>query len=419
MRTPIRLTGQLAAMLIVGALLGGLCLPATAKAQQKEILIGEQCDRTGPTQLVGVILCPAIQDYVNLVNSKGGVDGWKIRVDELDNQYQVPPAIEEYERHKQMGMVSCILYGTPQTKALNEKFEADHIPCTSPGFGSAAGANGAAFPYLFPVAATYWSQAAAAVQFVKERLGGSLKGKKIAYLYYDNPAGLEPMPIFQALQKLDGFQFRTFAVPPPGLEMGAQVLDIAQRYRPDFVITHLFGRSPSVSIKELKRDGYPLSKVVAFVWGSAEADIEAAGGWGVAQGYNTIQFAGVGEDYPVIKEIKAMYQKEGKPIPKEMASSVYYNRGILGVAVHVEAIRHALELTHGKKPTGEDVKKGFEMIHDFTLGGLVPPLEITPTDHEGGGWVQIFKVQGNKLVKETDWFRGYRDLVWKHVEAAS
>ena len=46
---------------------------------------------------------------------------------------------------------------------------------------------------------------------------------------------------------------RTFAVPPPGIEMGAQVLDITGRFRPDFVISHLFGRAPSVSIKELKR----------------------------------------------------------------------------------------------------------------------------------------------------------------------
>ena len=81
------------------------------------------------------------------------------------------------------------------------------------------------------------------------------------------------------LQKNEGFELRTFAVPPPGVEMGAQVLDITQRYRPDFVIAHLFGRSPSVAIKELKRAGYPLTKVIGLVWASAEADIAAAGGW--------------------------------------------------------------------------------------------------------------------------------------------
>src|SRR2546425_9626892 len=36
--------------------------------------------------------------------------------------------------------------------------------------------------------------------------------------------------------------------------------------------------------------------VVSFVWGAAEADIEAAGGFGVAEGYNCLEFAGVGEN---------------------------------------------------------------------------------------------------------------------------
>ncbi|HVC63509.1 MAG TPA: ABC transporter substrate-binding protein [Acetobacteraceae bacterium] len=405
--------------ILAGAMAGLWFAGAANAAGQKEILIGAQCDRTGPTQITGVIFCPAVQDYVNLVNSQGGVDGYKIRIDELDNGYQVPQAIEEYERQKQEGMVSTLIWGTPQAEALNPRLEADHIPGTSPGFGAAAAANGAKYPYLFPIAATYWSQAGAAIQFIKDKLGGSLKGKKIAYLYYDNPAGLVPMPILRQLQQIEGFQLRTFAVPAPGVEMGAQILDITQRYRADFVVMHVFGRAPAVALKTLKQSGYPMSHVIGFVWASSEADIKAAGGFQMVQGYNTMQFAGVGDNYPVDQQIIAMYKKAGKPPPPEMQSSVYYNRGILDAALHIEAVRNALTLTGGKPPTGEDVKKGFEMIHGFTLGGLLPPLDITPSDHEGGGWVQIFQVKGNGMVPETKWFRGYRDIILKTVNASS
>src|SRR5580704_2744501 len=72
----------------------------------------------------------------------------------------------------------------------------------------------------------------------------------------------------------------------------------------------------------------------------------------------------------------------------------------------------------GAKPTGEDVRKGFESIKDFTLCGLVPPMEITSANHEGGGWVQIFQVKGGKFVKETDWFRGYPEVVAAAVKKA-
>ena len=387
-----------------------------AFAQAKEVVFGFQCDRTGPTATVGTVLCPGYQDYIALINSKGGVEGYKIKVLEVDNEYKVPPAIEAHERFKKEGAVLEGLYGTPQTAALNKKLEEDKILGTSPGFGTASAADGKRYPYTFPIAASYWSQAGAAMAFVKEKLG-DLKGKKIAYIFYDNPARKEPLPILEDLAKSEGFELRTFAVPAPGVEMGAQVLDITGRYKPDFVVAHLFGRAPSVSIKELKGKGYPLSKVVAFVWGSAEADIIAAGGMALAEGYNTIQFAGVGKDFPVLKEIAAMYKAQGKEPPKEMDSTVYYNRGVLNAAVHVEALRNAIKAKGGAMPTSEDVKKGMESIKGVTLGGLMPPLEITPTDHEGGGWCQIWTVKGGKLVMVKDWFQGFRPVITKQIAA--
>ena len=384
-----------------------------------EIVIGLQCDRTGATQTVGVNLCPGYHDYIKLVNSKGGVEGHKIKALEIDHEYKVPQGMESYERHKKEGAVIIGVYGTPHIYALAQKLTEDRIPGTSPGFGSAAAADGQRYPYIFPIAATYWSQAAAAVKFAKDQLGGNLKGKKIAYLFFDNPAGREPIDVLEDIAEREGFQLKTFAVPPPGVEMGAQVLDIAQRYRADYVITHLFGRSPSVSIKELKRVGFPLRKVVGMVWGAAEADVEAAGGWAVAEGYNAMQFAGVGTDYPVLNEIRDMYKKEGKEPPKEMNSTVYYNRGVLIAALHVEAIRNAVKDKKSGNITGEDAKKGFEKISGFTLGGLVPPLKITATDHEGGGVVQIFSVKGGKFVKATEWFSAYNDVVAKHIKQAA
>ena len=404
-------------LLVVLAMLAGALGAASPASASHEIVIGLQCDRTGATQIVGTVLCPGFHDYVALVNSKGGVGGHKIKALEIDHEYKVPPAVESYERHKKEGAVTMAVYGTPHIYALAAKLTEDRIPGTSPGFGSAAAADGIRYPYIFPIAATYWSQGTAAVDFVKKQLG-TLKGKKIAFIFYDNPAGREPIEVLQDLAKIEGFEIKMFAVPPPGVEMGAQVLDIAQRFRADFVIGHLFGGAPGVSIKEFKRVGYPLRKVVSFVWGSAEVNIEAGGGFAAAEGYYTMQFAGVGEDFPVLNEIKDMYKKQGKPVPKEMASTVYYNRGVLIGALHVEAIRHAVAAKPDGKITGVDTKAGFEKISNFTLGGLVPPLKITPADHEGGGLVQIWQVKGGKFVKVTDWYAAYTDVVAKHIKAA-
>ena len=81
-----------------------------------------------------------------------------------------------------------------------------------------------------------------------------------------------------------------------------------------------------------------------------------------------MQFAGVGTDYPVLNEIREMYKKQGKPAPKEMASTVFYNRGVLIAALHVEAIRNALKAKPDGKITGADVKNGFEKINELHAG---------------------------------------------------
>src|SRR5258705_7672438 len=88
---------------------------------QKELVFGLQCDRTGPTANVGTVLCPGYQDYIALVNSKGGVEGFKIKVLEIDNEDKVPPAMEAHQRFKKEGAVPDALCGTPQTVGLTSK----------------------------------------------------------------------------------------------------------------------------------------------------------------------------------------------------------------------------------------------------------------------------------------------------------
>ena len=78
-----------------------IAISATAglAGDQREIVIGVLCDRTGPTQIIGVNMCPAYHDYMNLVNQRGGVEGYKIKADEIDVEYKV-----------------CLLYTSPSPR---------------------------------------------------------------------------------------------------------------------------------------------------------------------------------------------------------------------------------------------------------------------------------------------------------------
>ena len=136
----------------------------TATAQQKgEILIGEQCDRTGPTKSVAIHLCTGVLDYFKLIDKKGGVNGHKLRFIEVEYGYKVDRGVEAYERLKRDGAVAMLDLGTPLVYALTPRHMEDKIPALTPGFGRADSTDGHQFPYVFPVAATYWSQMGAAI----------------------------------------------------------------------------------------------------------------------------------------------------------------------------------------------------------------------------------------------------------------
>lgn len=397
---------------LAGVLVMTLGLVGTAPAE-KPIMIGWQSDYN-KLVTIGPVLAQGYKDYIKVFKSKGGtLMGHPVDFMECTHDYDVDRGLECYQRHKMAGIVTLAIYGTPHTYSLTPKLMADKIPGITPGFGRADSMDGRLFPYIFPLAASYWSQAASSIKYIADAEKGSMKGVKIAFLYYDNPAGREPIPVYEKLQKKLGFKFRTFGVPAPGVEMGAQVTDITRRYRADWVIGHMFGRAPSVSLKELYRKGFPLDHYIGFVWNTFETDIAAAGK-DISKGALSMSYTSLGNDFPIHREIKALYEKEGKPIHDYFNSTGYYNRGIFWAAVQVEAVRLAIK-HYGTPVTGETVQKGFEKIKGFTGGGLFAPLEVVPEDHEGGGWLSVWQWDGQKFVLNRDYFKAYRDVIYAHL----
>lgn len=403
--------------LLVG-LMAGLILVVSvgvANAAEKAV-IGYQIDYEKITT-IGQPLGQGIKDYVALWRKKTGgkIDGVEIDFSECDHGYNVDRGLECYQRQKREGIVTLSMFGTPVTNALAPKFEEDKIPSISPGFGIAESMDGR-FPYLFPAAANYWSQAAAAIKYISEK-EGSLKGKKIAFLHMDVPGGREPIPILEMLSQKLGFELKTFGVPVPGVEMGAQVTDITRRLRPDWVLAHLWGRAASVSFKELVRKGFPLDHYIGLKIGVAEADVLAAGK-DICKGLQGVQIFGLGHDFEILREIKAMYEAEGKPMHAHWEVTGYYNWGILFAALQLEGVRQAIK-NYGPPVTGEKVKNGYEQIKNWSVGDLFPPLSFSKTDHEGGGWCRVYQWDGEKFVLIKDWFKGYRDVIEERLKASA
>jgi len=406
-----------------------LLLAGPVLGQEKEQWMPLLCYRTGPYAPGGSGLCGGMEDYFDLVNLKGGVEGMKLRWEECETAYSPPRGVECYERTKKESGGACVYHpiSTGITYALMERATEDKIPLTTLGYGRADCQDGKTFPYVFPLVPTYWSQVTAKINFIGQKEGGleKLKGKKIALLYIDIAYGQETIPILKTLAQKYGFELGLFPVPAPGLEQSAQWLDIKRRFKADWVINRNWGVSCTVPLKEAARVGFPRDHIIGVWWCGSEEDVTPAGA--AATGYISTNFHGVGKEFPVITEIlDSIYMKGKGNLPVTRVGTVYYNRGVIHGIITVEALRAAYKKFGPKPINGEQMKWALEnltideaRLKEIGAAGFMPPLKTTPEDHQGFGSARFQQWDGTKWVPISDWIAPMKDVVDAEVKKSA
>ena len=399
------------ALLLVGAAATGV------SAQAKVVKFGFAADFTKVYTFITEEQVQGMVDYLQLMNLKGGVGGYKFEWLTTDHGNEPQRGIEAYERFKREGATIFNFVSTPVSRAVLPRAQKDKIIVLMPFHGRSDVADGEVFTHCFSLGANYWSQAASITKFALDQEGGSLKGKKLALVHIDSPFGKEPIPVFEQLSRRLGFEFSAFPYPSPGNEQSATWTQVRQ-FRPDWVVLWGAGVGQPVSIREAIRNGINLDRVVSVIW-IAEKDMHVVGAQ-QAKGVLRFEAAISGRDTPVVKEILSeVYQKAGKGSGKiENVGSTYYVIGINVVAPVVEATRIAKE-KFGEPVTTEKIREAMETLKNFDAGGLISPITLTPKDHEGGGSGRISQWDGTKWVPKTGWYNAYRDVVWDLVKKSA
>jgi len=401
---------------------------AVASAQEQFVPILSY--RVGPYASGGSGFFGGMIDYFNLVNMSGGINGVKISWEECETEYNASRGVECYERLKKKngGASTVEPLSTGIAYGILDRVGTDKIPMTTLGYGRSDAANGAVFPYVFPLITTYWNQAAAMIKYLGDKSGGldKLKGKKIVHIYHDSAFGKEPFPVLEAAAKQYGFELVKIAVPHPGNEQNSQWLQIRQA-NPDYVILWGWGVMNAVAVKTAARVGYPREKMLGVWWAGSEEDAIPAGD--AAKGYSTMTYNTPG-NYPVLDEIrKKVYgAKKGNMEDQTRIGSVYHMRGVTASMLYVEAVKKAQEkYGKGKVMTGEQIRWGYENLNvdeakQKALGaaGMFPTLKTSCQDHEGSGAakVQVWDGKAWKAITP-NWITGDRASVQKMVAESS
>lgn len=401
-----RLLSRLTAATALSALLA-----APALAQKDPIKFAAPLDFTAVYTFLTNEYNEGQRDYLTMINEQGGVDGHMIELAVSDTGNQPQRGIEAYNRASRDGVVLVDFLSTPVARAMVNRVIDDEIVMITALHGRGDASDGTTFPYVFPLMATYWSQAAVLVDYINQSEGG-LKGKKIAHVYIDSPFGREPIPVLEELAKRLDFELRTFPYASPGNEQSSTWSEV-RRYRPDFVIIWGAGGGQAVSVRDAIRNGMKPEQIHSVVW-LAEADMDTVGR-DVAKGVRKFQAAASGTDTPILQDIMKNVIETGKGAgPKDNVGGTYYNIGVATMAIAVEGARLAMA-EFGAPLTGEKLRKGFELIKDFDAQGLIPPLTFTEEDHQGGGYGRVAEWDGEKWAPLGDWHASFQDVVWEEI----
>jgi branched-chain amino acid transport system substrate-binding protein len=411
----------IAGLALAAVAYSGMSAPP-AIAQDGELFIPLLTYRTGPFAGSGIPIADGMRDYLNMLNERdGGIGGVKIRIEECETGYNTQKGVECYESTKNQKPLIYNPYSTGITLQLIPKASVDKVPVLSMAYGLSAAADGKLFPWVFNPPDTYWDGASAIIKYISQQEGGdlaNLKGKKIGYIFLDAGYGREPIPLLEQFAKDYGFTLTQYPVPGDQMQnQSSQWLNV-RRDRPDYMIMWGWGAMTPTAVKEAAKIRYDMEKLIGVWWSGGEDDARPAGDG--AKGFKTLNFNGVGQDFPVIQDIltHVVDKNMSQVSDRSRVGENLYNRGVMNSFLMAEAIRTAQKMTGKTVIDAADMRAGMENL-DITearlkeagMEGFMAPLKLSCEDHSGENDVFVQQWDGKTWQKVSDWFAPMKEVV--------
>jgi branched-chain amino acid transport system substrate-binding protein len=412
----------------VAAMLGATQLAGTAQAQDS-VYVPILSYRTGPYSVGGLPIANGMHDYFTMLNERdGGIGGAKVVYEECETGYDTKKGVECYESIKSKNPTVISPYSTGITLALIPKAAVDKIPVLSMAYGLSAAAVGQDFPWIFNPPATYWDGLSMIMKYIGDKEGGlaKLKGKTIGYIFLESGYGREPLPLLHDFAKKYGFKVKEYSVAGKEMQDQSSQWLAVRRDRPSWMIMWGWGAMNPTAVKRAAETGFKMDHFIGIWWSGSEDDTRPAGAG--SKGYLSLNFSGIGTNYPMLQDIKKYVVDKGKSqVEKDKFGENYYNRGVYNGVLISEAIRNAQKLTGKKSVVGADVRRGLETLHvtdarlkELGLAGFAAPITgVNCSDHNGHGSAFMQQWDGKKWVKISNWITPMKDVVRPLLEKAA
>jgi serine/threonine protein kinase/ABC-type branched-subunit amino acid transport system substrate-binding protein len=379
-------TGGLLAIGLLG--LGLYLLPG---ARDQEILLGMSGPLNGPSKELGREMEIGIRTYINHINDQGGVNGRKLNLIALDDEYEPDQAlanmVELHEKRKVFAVIGNI--GTP-TALVTVPYAVENKLIF---FGAFTGAKvlrkDPPERYVFNYRASYEEETAKIVEYLVER-------KKIppeAIAVFDQRDGFGDAGFGGVVKVMRKYKRESWDILRVRYERNTiMVKDAADQIlqKPEIKAVVMVGTYKPITefirqIKDAKRDNIIFTNV-SFV--GSEALALGLKEHGYADGVIVTQVVPPIDSNASI--VLKYHELRKKYFPNEHASFTSLE-GYISTALFVEGLKRA-----GDHPTSENVIQALETIRDFDLG-TGAPLTFTASEHQASHkvWATVLDKAGN------------------------
>jgi branched-chain amino acid transport system substrate-binding protein len=349
------------ALKLVMGLAAAIALPFnSAVADDKsEIVLGASIPLSGVMAATAAGYHAAMQDYINLVNEQGGINGRKLRYAAEDTGYKVDVSVAVFNKLTTGNNVH-FYYGdsTGFAKTIApELARKGDILMSGTSFATEMN-DPTRFPHYFMSGPDYSQM----VKILLRHIANEKPKARVALVYSDNEFGRDPIASAETYAKELGLNVvQTLPTQIGAVDVSTEVLKL-RRANPDYTIFHGYVLAPLPEfISQAKNLGMK-TKFMGTLWSMDLLNIEKMG-------------AGA-DGFMGVMPYRYYFDKEGKsPMLEKIRKirpeyqSVAYMQGFLTSMLFVEAAKRTLDA--GKELTGTNMKTALNSIKNWDTGGII------------------------------------------------
>jgi ABC-type branched-subunit amino acid transport system substrate-binding protein len=340
-------------------LLAGLIGPASA-----QIRIGQTAGLTGAVASSVKEATDGAKLYFDSVNARGGVNGQKIELISLDDQFDPKLTVENAKKLIAQGVICLFLNrGTPHTQAIMPLLAEAKIPLVAPSTGAMV-LHEPLNPWIFNVRAAYQREAERTIAHLS-----LVSVTRIAVVQVDDTFGTDAAVGIRkglANAKLEAVAFEKYDRSKP--DFGPLIPKIVKA-DPQAVVFLGSGTAVIDGMKALRAAG-SRAQMVTLSNNASAGFVKSLGdlAYGVVVSQVLPSERALGT--PLVKEAADLAKAKGVELTPASLE------GFAAAKVLVEGLRRA-----GRDPTRASLKAGLETFNHVNIGGL--ELSYSPTSHTG------------------------------------